>query len=192
MIEATTEESDVPQIAIRVVSTGERRAINYVADSWLKTSQRLAPWRWMDRADYWRDHRATVFAALESPRCTVLVATLSDDDDLFLGAVCFEPAANAIHWVQTKGPFRGSRVALEGNATTVSRALIDAAGKRGIDLLRAIYTTAPDGSLDHAITDTRGESTGETRPGHGLLCCWQRRGWAYNPYPLIKHWSPPT
>lgn len=178
---------DVPHIAVRVASATEQGAVGYAGQSWLRTSRKLAPYRWMEQDDYWRDHRATVFSALQSPRCTLLVATLSDDPDLFLGIALIEPDANALHWVQTKGQFRMVPVALDGEITTVSKALIAHAAKRGLDLRRVVYTTAPDGTMDYDVRDTRGELTGDRRDGHGLLCAWQRRGWTFNPYPLLAH-----
>jgi hypothetical protein len=89
--------------------------------------------------------------------------------------------------VQTKGQFRTVAVAHEGEPTTVYKALMTAAARHGLDLRRVVYTTAPDGAMDSATRDTRGELTGQTRAGHGMLCAWQRRGWVFSPYPLMVH-----
>jgi|GEM_PF-6743158 len=184
---ALTADLDLAHVAVRVASAADAGAVGYAGQSWLRTARRLAPWRWMAQADYWRDHRACVFSALQSPRCTLLVATLSDDPDLFLGVLLCEPSANVLHWVQVKAPFRGVDVLVDGKPTSVCQALLSAAEARGLDTSCVVYTTAPDGKLGYEVRDSRGEPTGEHKPGEGLFGLWQSLGWVYNPYPLTAH-----
>jgi hypothetical protein len=147
-------------IGVRLVTGGKDPAFAFAVHSWMQDSKGRIPYSLVETADYWGngdaalDHHSLVEHALGNPRTITLLAHVDGEPDLFVGWLCFEPGANAVHYAYVKAVMRRQRVFAR---------LLALATERGMDLRSVRFTSLPD---------------------REMTAKWKASGWRYTPHLL--------